>query len=132
MSKKSKKTRSLLPKRIGGVKVPKALRKGRAAAFITSPVGVALMSQALAAAGALTAVKKADPDSTVGHLRDDPKGAAHDLMGQAKAGGQHSTEALRGAFSAAAEAFAEALRSSAEAIESGSKKSPGRDPLQAH
>ena len=132
MAKKRKKTKSLLPKRVAGVKIPKSIRKGGAGRFLTSPVGVALMTQAVAAVGAATAVKKADPDSTVGKLRDDPKAELSHLKGEARIKGEQSADALRGAFSAAAEAFADALRNSADALETGSKKSPAREMRAAH
>ena len=132
MAKKRKKTESLLPKRVAGVKIPKSIRKGRAGRFLTSPVGVALMTQAVAAVGAATAVKKADPDSTVGKLRDDPKTELSHLKADTKVKSEHSADALRGAFSAAAEAFADALRNSADALETGSKKSTAREMRAAH
>jgi hypothetical protein len=132
VAKKRKKTKSLLPKRVAGVKIPKSIRKGRAGRFITSPVGMALLSQALAAAGAATAVRKADPDTTVGRLRDHPTDELQHLKAETKLKGDHSAEALRGAFSAAAAAFADTLRTSADALETGSKKSPAREPRAAH
>lgn len=64
------------------VKVPRSIRKGRAGRFLTSPLGVALISQAVMAAGALTAVKKADEASPLGHLRDN----AGEALRQARGG----------------------------------------------
>jgi hypothetical protein len=121
--KKSKATKSMLPKRVGGLKVPKALRKGRAGRFLTSPAGIAVIGEALMAAGAVRAARKADPDSGLGRLRNDPKDEMRRIMDDVRLRGGASGEALQGAFSAATAAFAEALRKSAEALESGAKKS---------
>jgi hypothetical protein len=117
-----KKTKSLLPKRIGGVKVPKALRKGRAGRFLTSPAGVAVLTEAFALAGAVGAVRKADPDSRVGRLRESAEAEMKSWTAAAEARGEHSAEQLKAAFAAASAAFADALRSGADAIEPASKK----------
>jgi len=124
MTKKTKK--SLLPKRIGGVKVPKALRKGRAGQFLTSPAGMALLAEGLAMAGAFRAVKKADGASEIGRLRDHPRAEFKRLKGKAGDAGGDSAEALRGAFAAASTAFAEALRGRAAALDDSPKKSGAR------
>lgn len=113
------------------MKVPKALRKGRAGRFLTSPAGVAVIGEALLAAGAFTAARKADPDSEVGRLRDRPKEELRHLVDEAKLKSGASADALRGAFSAAAEAFADALRHSADALEGGSKESAARGEARA-
>ena len=128
---RKKKSKSLLPKRVGGVKIPRSIRKGRAGRFLTSPLGVALISEAVMAAGVVTAVKKADEASTLGHLRDNAGEALRQARGGAKGRSRESAEALRSAFSAAAAAFADALHTSAEAIDASSKKSRARE-LQTH
>ena len=71
MSKKKKRTKGLLPKRIAGVKVPRAVRKGRFGELLASQTGQALIAEALMGAVALGAAKKAS---------DSPKarGAVHD------------------------------------------------------
>lgn len=48
----TKKTRSYLPKRIAGVKVPKSVRKGRLGELLASPEGPALLADALRGFGA--------------------------------------------------------------------------------
>lgn len=123
---KTKKSKSMLPKRVAGVRVPKALRKGRAGRFLTSPAGMALMAEGLAVAGAIRAVRKADPASEIGRLRDDPKAEIKRLKGKVGDAGAGSADALRGAFTAASAAFADALRSSADALDNSPKKSGAR------
>ncbi len=56
---KRKKRKALLPKRIAGVKVPKSVRKGRLGELLASQTGQALLAQAVLAAGAIGATKKA-------------------------------------------------------------------------
>ena len=56
---KKKRRKSLLPKRIAGVKVPKAVRKGRFGELLASQTGRALLAEAVLAAGAIGAAKKA-------------------------------------------------------------------------
>ena len=43
----TKKTRSFLPKKIAGVKVPKSVRKGRFGELLASPTGQALIAEAV-------------------------------------------------------------------------------------
>jgi hypothetical protein len=52
-----------LPKRIAGVKIPKAIRKGAVAQFMNSAAGQLVIAEALVAAAGAFAVKKTDPSS---------------------------------------------------------------------
>jgi hypothetical protein len=64
-----KKRKSVLPKRIAGVKVPKAVRKGRFGELLASRMGQALLAEAIMAAGAVMAKNggdKADDKASVG------------------------------------------------------------------
>lgn len=132
MAKKRKKAKSLLPKRVAGVKIPRSIRKGRAGRFLTSPLGMTLISQALAAAGAATAVQKADPESKLGKLRDHPKSELGKLKTGASDSGDQAVESFRGAISAASVAFARALRNGADLMEGEGKKASRREPQTAH
>lgn len=130
-NKKNKK--SLLPKRLGGVKVPRALRKGRAGRFLASPLGVALISDALVTAGVVAIGKEAKPGSAARRFADHPMASLAHLGDEARSKGEHSAEQLKAAFAAASAAFAEALRASADAIEpSGKKSMPRAEPRAAH
>lgn len=122
--------KNTLPKRIAGVKVPKALRKGRAGRFLASPVGLALVSDAILA-GAVAVGKQAKPGSAARKLADHPLAGLSQLRDDARQRGEESTEALRGAFAAASVAFADALRSSADALDPGPKKSRAREAARA-
>jgi hypothetical protein len=53
----TKKSKALLPKRIGKVKVGKSVRKGALADVLTSKAGQALIAQAVLAVGAIGAAK---------------------------------------------------------------------------
>ena len=132
MAKKRKK-KSLLPKRVGGMKVPKALRKGRAARFLTSPAGVALLTDVALAAGAWTVAKGTGSDGKVRRASDDVRLRLSTLADRGEDAGRHSTEAVKAAFAAAAAAFADALRKSADVVEPTAKKGAARpETARAH
>lgn len=126
-----KKNKTALPKRIAGVKVPKALRKGRAGRFLASPVGMALVSDAILAAGVAAVGTQAKLGSATRKFADHPLAGLTRLRDDARQRGEESTEALRGAFAAASVAFADALRSSADALDPGPKKSRAREATRA-
>ncbi|MBW8302675.1 MAG: hypothetical protein K0M78_01745, partial [Brevundimonas sp.] len=105
------KKKSVLPKRIGGVKVPRALRKGRTGRFLASPLGVALMSDAIAAGVYALGKKQAGAGSATRKFADHPLACLSQRRDDAMAGGRESTQPLRDAFAAASVAFADALRS---------------------
>ena len=105
-----KKTRSILPKKIAGVKVPKAVRKGRLGELLASKKGQALVAEAVMAAGAIAGAKK---------LKDDPqaRGAVADTGRSLKHAGREAgydasalTATLAYALGEAARSFADALR----------------------
>jgi hypothetical protein len=54
-----KKRKSLLPKRIAGVKVPKSVRRGPLGQLLASRTGQALLAEAIMAAGAVGVAKQA-------------------------------------------------------------------------
>jgi hypothetical protein len=77
----AKKSKTLLPKRIGKVKVRKSVRKGALGHFLTSKAGQALIAEAVMAAGALTVAKlKKNPkvQSAVASARIKGAKAGHD------------------------------------------------------
>jgi hypothetical protein len=106
----AKKRKNLLPKRIAGVKVPKAVRKGRFGELLASPAGQALLAEAVMAVGAVAGAKKVadDPDA-----RDTLKATAGDVRDAAAGAGKTATAAsgvLAYALGEAARSFAEALQ----------------------
>lgn len=132
MGKSKKKKQAILPKRIGGVKVPKGLRKGRAGRFLASPMGIALVSEAAVAAGAWAAGKQARPGSATRRFADHPLDSLSRLADDARLRGSASTEALREAFAAASAAFADTLRHSADVVDPASpKKAAAREAARA-
>jgi len=110
MAKSKKKSKSFLPKKIGGVKVPRSVRKGRFGELLASKTGQALIAEAMLGAGAVAAGLKAKDSPKVRHAVHDAKeklahagdGAGRDLH---LAGG-----GLAYALGEAAKSFAEALR----------------------
>jgi hypothetical protein len=112
MAKKKKKNKSLLPKRIAGVKLPKAARKGRFAELLASKTGQALIAEAIMAAGAIAGAKKAS---------DSPKARSfvHDAAEAVRDAGDSDKVDVGSAREVVAYAVGEAVRSFAEALRSG-------------
>ena len=97
----AKKMKSLLPKRIGKVKIGKSTCKGALADFLTSKAGLALIAEAVMAAGTLTAVK----------LKDNPKvrGAVATAKTKGVKAGHDAREAISYAVGEAVRSFSSAL-----------------------
>jgi hypothetical protein len=80
----AKKLKIKLPKRIAGVKIPKAVRKGPIADFLNSSAGQAFIAQTLIAAAGAFALKggtdrESKPGDLLRHPIDSAKHAAHEL-----------------------------------------------------
>lgn len=97
----AKKMKSLLPKRIGKVKIGKSTRKGALADFLSSKAGQALIAEALMAAGTLAAAK----------LKDNPKvrGAVATARIKGAKAGHDAKEAISYAVGEAMRSFSDAL-----------------------
>lgn len=109
MSKK-KKSKSLLPKKIAGVKVPKAVRKGRFGELLASKTGQALIAEAIMAAGAVAGAKKASDSSKARSFVHDAAQAVRKAGDSPKADVQGATDVIAYALGEAARTFADALR----------------------
>ena len=96
-----KKMKSLLPKRIGKVKIGKSTRKGALADFLSSKAGQVLIAEALMAAGTLAAAK----------LKDNPKvrGAVATAKTKGVKAGHDAKEAISYAVGEAMRSFSDAL-----------------------
>jgi hypothetical protein len=106
----AKKNRSFLPKRIAGVKVPKAVRKGRFGELLASPTGQAVIAEAIMAIGAVAGAKKvADSPEARCKLAD----MAVDLKHAGKTAKPKAAPAINGAV---AYALGEAARSFSDAL----------------
>lgn len=105
----AKKSKSFLPKRIAGVKVPKSVRQGRLGELLASPRGQAIIAEAIVAAGAVAGAKKA---------ADNPEARATltDAADKVKFVGDNATDKVSGASSALAYALGEAARSFTDAL----------------
>ena len=104
MAKSSKgKSKIKVPKRVAGVKIPKAVRKGPVVDFVNSSAGRLLIAQALTAAVAVFAVKESDSPTS----RRVKAGArsAEEMV-------KENTARLGHAFAAGVRAFREALGTS--------------------
>ena len=112
-----------LPKRIGGVKLPRTVRKGGLAEVLSSKAGQALIAEAVLAIGALAA-KTIKDSPKARRKRAELAGKLHDAgdqaIGQATAAGATLTFAL-----------GEAVRSFSDALRHGEHRSaqpPVGDP----
>jgi hypothetical protein len=110
----SKKRKASVPKRIGGVKVPKAVRRGLKD-LAASQSGKAVLTEALLAAGAVLAAHEAKPGSKTRRLA-----AKH--APELKAA---LAEELSGAKAAAAERLQAATRTFTEALRTGAPTAAG-------
>jgi hypothetical protein len=112
MSKKKKaKSKRALPKRLAGIKLPKAVRQGGLAALATSPQGAKLMAELLAAAGGVVLAKKgADAVAPGGDAASAAQGKLQQGGGAIAASGQAVTYAL----GEAARSFLQALKDGGE------------------
>lgn len=112
MAKKKRKTKSLLPKRIAGVKVPKAVRKGRFGELLASRTGQVLIAEALMAAGAVAGAKKASESPKARHL-------VHEAAERVRHAGDGGGREMGAASATLAYALGEAARSFADALRHG-------------
>lgn len=108
--KKAAKGGSALPKRIAGVKVPKAVRRGRFADLLASRQGQALIAEAILGAGAIAAGLKAKDDPKVRRVAKNAKDSVVHAGDETAAGVGTASATLAYALAEGARAFAEALR----------------------
>ena len=106
-----KKSKSVLPKKIAGVKVPKAIRKGQVGEFLTSPTGQKLVAEAIVAVGAVVSARKAAKSDTAKQVG----AAAKEKLTDAKDGAKDAATAGSGVI---AYAIGEAVRSFTDAVRS--------------
>ena len=103
MAKKKHKLR--IPKRIGGVKIPKSVRKGDIGAFLNSNTGQAMMGQAVLLATAAIAGRETHEESGVRQTLKHPGrklAAAGDALSD-------PSDRMKYAFGEALRAFREAI-----------------------
>lgn len=100
MAKSKGKFRIKVPKRVAGVKIPKAVRKGPVVDFVNSSAGRLLIAQALTAAVAAIAIKESDS----------PAGE------RIKSGARSAEETVKENTARLGHAFAEGVRAFREAL----------------
>lgn len=103
---KKRKTPNAIPKRVAGMKVPKALRRGRVGRLLASPVGQALILETAARTGEHLIGREARPGSAVRKTAADSQVAISDF-GE---GASESSAAFVYALRQAARAFAAAMQ----------------------
>lgn len=105
----AKRDRIKLPKRVGGVKIPKVIRKGPLGEFLNSHAGRLILGEALVAAAAIFTATKTDDDSAVAEgLRHPVDGARRLGNAMALSSADHS-ERLGHACREAGRTFRETL-----------------------
>jgi hypothetical protein len=110
MGKKRKRSKGIIPKRIAGVKVPKAVRKGRFGELLASKTGQALIAHAILGAGAVAAGLKAKDSPKVRDAAHDAKHTVGDAAANAGGAAGDVSATLAFALGEAARSFADALR----------------------
>src|SRR5687768_16896709 len=98
------KSKIKLPKRVAGVKIPRAVRKGPVVDFVNSSAGRVLIAQALTAAIGVLAYKNASPET-----RDGIRSKAKKGVEGTREALERNTERLAFAFGEAVTAFRTAL-----------------------
>ncbi len=118
----AKKSKTLLPKRIGKVKVGKSVRKGAIGDFLTSKAGQALIAEAVLAAGALAVTK----------LSKNPKvrGAVDGAKTKGAKAGHDAKEAISYALGEAVRTFSNALHRTPADRAAADKVQQGWAPLE--
>lgn len=104
MAKNKKKRARYLPKRIGGVKVPKAVRRGHFGAFLASPLGIALVAEAITELGEAAVLNKTHTG------RRARKFLKHPITSARRKGRDLAHGALAFAMTEAMRTFSETLR----------------------
>lgn len=105
----AKKSKNLLPKRIAGVKVPKAVRKGRLGDAIASPAGRAVLAEVLLAAAAVAGAKKVKDSGVARDALSDVADRLRDAGGGVKDAGAVAGGTVTYAIGEAARAFVDAF-----------------------
>lgn len=106
------KSRIKVPKRVAGVKIPKAVRKGPVMDFVNSKAGRVLIAQALTAAVGVLAYKTASPETR------------ERVRGKVKNGADGTNEALKRNTARLSFAFGEAVTAFRTALGQQSEASP--------
>jgi hypothetical protein len=112
------KSRIKVPKRIAGVKIPKAVRKGPVMDFVNSKAGRVLIAQALTAAIGVLAYKQTSPDTRAG------------VGEKIKSGAGLSSDVLKGNVMRLSSAFGEAVTAFRTALADPSMATDGESTAQ--
>lgn len=106
---KNKKLKSAVPKRLGGVKIPKAVRKGGLPALLASPVALGVISNFISDATEAMMARESKPDSGARKAARTTKHGLHSAADEVTG----SASALTFALGEAARTFIDSLRNGA-------------------
>ena len=106
-----------LPKKIAGVKVPKAVRKGPVGQFLNSSAGQLLVAEALIAAGGAFLATEVNDSG-------DQKGTSRKLGRSVASSGEEARQMLEHGSARLSYAFGEAVRAFRAALKEGHPNSP--------
>lgn len=107
---KRKKNKAALPKRVAGLKIPKAVRKGGWPALLASPIGAGVVSNLITAAAAGMAGHEAQRGSRTRRAAAHATGGVEHAVGNAGAAMNHQAQAFTYALGEAARTFADTFR----------------------
>lgn len=116
---KTKGRKAKIPKRVAGVKVPKAVRKGPIGQFLTSNLGKEVLAGALVAAAGAGLKHESGRDSLVGQAVAKGGRALKGAGGKARHGGEQAVDQVAFAGSAVAYAVSEAAKAFTLALQVG-------------
>jgi hypothetical protein len=142
----AKKLKIKLPKRVAGVKIPKAVRKGPIAGFLNSGAGQLIIAEKLVAAAGALAVSKSDQNTRTGEALRHPADTTRRVARALAHTGDDQAERLLYALREAARAFRAAMETGPGAqesrpdatgeveVESNAKKKPSSrgEPVAPH
>jgi hypothetical protein len=123
----AKKKKNALPKRVAGVKIPKRVRKGPLGQFLTSPVGKAMLAEALVLAGAGLTAKESEPGSNTRSAGNKLRQRLKKAGRKALLGGDGASDQAAATTAAVAYAVSEAARRFTSALHERRSFAP-RDP----
>jgi hypothetical protein len=113
----SRKLKVKIPKRVAGIKIPKAVRKGVFRDFLDSAAGQVLIAEALVVLGGALGGKRTGSSSRLAQVPADPVEELHDPSGAARSGLSHEEASIHRESARLSLAFKEAIRAFRAALE---------------
>jgi hypothetical protein len=111
-----------VPKRIGGVKIPKSIRKGPVGSFLNSSTGQLLVAEAILAVGGVLAARNTDPHSPAGTALRHPL----KQLGRASRATVHRGSRAKEALADGTDRFAQAFGEGVAAFRAAFEREPSQ------